>query len=116
MFLREDYALEVRIKRRHEVEYHWRCDLKPTFRYQEAGVRREHDQGLRTRQRLDGQSAIGRLHTAGAPEAHDAPGSVERHPVVGGEICGHFDAGQARGRLRRVHQQGEKRPRFNPRL
>lgn len=95
-----------------EVEYHWWCDLKPTFRYQEAGLRREHDEGLRARQRLDGQSAIGRLHTAGAPETHDAPGPDERHPDVGGEVRGHFVAGQARGRLRGVHQQGEESSRL----
>lgn len=84
-------------------------NLKPTFRYvQEAGVWREHDQGLRARQCLDGQSAAGRVYTAGASQVHDASGLAERYPDVGGEIRSHSVAGQARGRLRRVHQQGER--------
>lgn len=89
------------------TEHHWRS-LKPTVPLQEAGVRREHDQGLRAPEDPDGQSATGRLHTAGAAEAHDASGPAERQSNVGGDIRRHIVAGQARGRLRGIHQQGER--------
>lgn len=86
--------------------------LKADVPLQETGVRREHDQGLRARQRLDGQSAIGRVHTAGASEIDDSSGPIERQSDVGGEVRGQLVAGQARRYLRGVHQQGEKNPPF----
>lgn len=77
------------------------------FGPQAEGLRQDDGEGLRARSHLDGQSGPGRLHPGHPPASDDAPGAAQRHPDARGAVRRQSAAGQARGRLLRVHEPGE---------